>query len=38
MEERMTAMHEWMMGVGFVALLIAPCLIAMRTGIEHADD
>jgi hypothetical protein len=31
-------MHEWMLGVGFIALVIAPCLIAMRTGIENADD
>jgi hypothetical protein len=34
----MIAVNEWMMGVGFIALLIAPCLIAMRVGIENADD
>jgi hypothetical protein len=31
-------MHEWTMGVGFIAILIAPCLIAMRHGVEDADD
>jgi hypothetical protein len=31
-------MHEWMMGVGFVALLMTPCFIAMRTGVEDAED
>jgi hypothetical protein len=36
--ERNTAMHERMMGVGFNAILIAPCLIAMRHGVEHTDE
>jgi hypothetical protein len=31
-------MHDWMMGVGFVALLMTPCFIAMRTGVEDVDD
>jgi hypothetical protein len=31
-------MPEWMMGVGFVLILIAPCLIAVLTGIEEAED
>jgi hypothetical protein len=34
----MIAMQDWMMGLGFIALLIAPCVIAMRTGVQHADD
>jgi hypothetical protein len=32
------AMHEWMMGVGFIALLMTPCFIAMRTGVEQEDE
>jgi hypothetical protein len=32
------AMHEWMMGVGFIAILMTPCLIAMRPGADDADD
>jgi hypothetical protein len=31
-------MHEWMIGVGFVVLLMTPCFIAMRTGAEHSDE
>jgi hypothetical protein len=31
-------MHDWMMGVGFVVLLMTPCLIAMRAGVEHSDE
>jgi hypothetical protein len=31
-------MHDWVMGVGFVVLLMTPCLIAMRTGVEHSDE
>jgi hypothetical protein len=31
-------MHEWMMGVGFIALLMTPCFLAMRTGVEDSDD
>jgi hypothetical protein len=38
MGEEIVAMHEWMMGVGFIAILITPCLIAMRPGVEDADD
>jgi hypothetical protein len=32
------AMHEWMIGVGFIAILMTPCFIAMRHGAEDADD
>ena len=38
MEVRIVAMHEWMIGVGFVALLMTPCCIAMRPGADDADD
>ena len=38
MQERTTAMHEWMMGVGIIVLLMTPCFIAMRSGVESADD
>jgi hypothetical protein len=31
-------MQDWMMGVGFIALLMTPCFIAMRTGVEDVDD
>jgi hypothetical protein len=31
-------MQEWMMGVGFIALLMTPCFIAMRTGAEDVED
>lgn len=31
-------MPQWILGVGIVLVLIAPCLIAMRTGIEEAED
>jgi hypothetical protein len=31
-------MHEWMMGVGFIAILMTPCFIAMRPGAEDVDD
>ena len=31
-------MPDWMMGVGFIVLLIAPCVVAMRVGIENAED
>jgi hypothetical protein len=30
-------MQEWMMGVGFIALLMTPCFIAMRTGVEEVE-
>ena len=32
------AMHEWMMGIGFIVLLMTPCVIAMRTGVEDFKD
>jgi len=38
MEERVFSMHTWMMGVGFVAILMTPCLIAMRPGSEETDE
>jgi hypothetical protein len=31
-------MHDWMIGVGFIALLMTPCFIAMRTGVERCDE
>jgi hypothetical protein len=31
-------MPEWMMGVGFIAILMTPCLIAMRPGADDAED
>lgn len=31
-------MHEWMMGVGFIAILMTPCFIAMRTDTEDVDE
>jgi hypothetical protein len=31
-------MPDWMMGVGFIVLLIAPCVVAMRVGVENAED
>jgi hypothetical protein len=36
--ERRFKMPQWMMGVGIVLVLIAPCLIAMRTGVEDSDE
>ena len=32
------AVHEWMIGVGFVVLLMTPCFLAMRAGMEDSDD
>jgi hypothetical protein len=32
------AMQEWMIGVVFVVVVVAPCLVAMRVGIENAED
>jgi hypothetical protein len=37
-EERMIAVHVWMMGVGFIVLFMTPCFIAMGMGKEDADD
>jgi hypothetical protein len=37
MEERVCAMHDWMIGVGFIVLLMTPCVIAMRPGAEDAE-
>jgi hypothetical protein len=31
-------MHEWMIGVGFIAILMTPCFIAMRPGAERAEE
>jgi hypothetical protein len=38
MGEGIVAMHEWMIGVGFIAILMTPCFIAMRPGAEDVDD
>ena len=32
------SMHEWVMGLGFIAILMTPCFIAMRPGNEDADE
>ena len=37
-EERLIAVHVWMIGVGFIVLFITPCFIAMQMGNEDADD
>jgi hypothetical protein len=37
MEERVFTMHDWMIGVGFIVLLMTPCFIAMRSGVEDAE-
>jgi hypothetical protein len=37
-EERMIAVHVWMMGVGFIVLFMTPFFIAMQTGNEHSDE
>ena len=31
-------MREWMMGVGFIAILMTPCFIAMRPGADHGEE
>jgi hypothetical protein len=31
-------MHGWMMGIGFIVLLMTPCVIAIRTGVEDLKD
>jgi hypothetical protein len=36
--EGTTAVHVWMMGVGFIALFMAPFFIAMQIGDEGGDD
>ena len=30
-------MHEWMMGVGFIAILMTPCFVVMRPGADDDD-
>jgi hypothetical protein len=30
-------MHDWMIGVGFIVLLMAPCFIAMSVRTEDAE-
>jgi hypothetical protein len=37
-EERTIAVHVWMVGVGFIVLLMAPFFIAMHSGNEDVDD
>jgi hypothetical protein len=37
-EERLIAVHVWMIGVGFIVLFMTPCFIAMQMGNEDADD
>ncbi len=31
-------MHEWMMGLGFIAMLMTPCFIAMRPGADGNEE
>jgi hypothetical protein len=31
-------MHNLLIGLGFVAMIVAPCVLAMRTGAENAED
>jgi hypothetical protein len=37
-EREILTMHDWMIGLGFIVILITPCLIAMRSGVENSDD
>ena len=37
-EERMIAVHVWMMSVGFIVLFMTPCFIAMQMEKEDADE
>jgi hypothetical protein len=37
-EESVTAVHVWMMGVGFIVVFMTPCFIAMHMGKEDTDD
>jgi hypothetical protein len=32
------AMREWMMGLGFIAILMTPCFIAMRPGADRSEE
>jgi hypothetical protein len=31
-------MHDWMIGLGFIAILMTPCFIAMRPGADRSDN
>ncbi len=31
-------MHEWMIGVGCIAVLMTPCLIAMRPSADNTEE
>jgi hypothetical protein len=31
-------MHTWMMGIGFIVILMAPCFIAMGMKVENSDE
>jgi hypothetical protein len=37
-EERVIAVHVWMMGVGFIVLFMTPFFIAVQMEKEDADD
>jgi hypothetical protein len=37
MNERVSTMHDWMIGVGFIVLLMAPCFIAMYVRTDDAE-
>ena len=36
--ERVIVVHVWMVGVGFIVLLMTPFFIAVQTGKEDTDD
>jgi hypothetical protein len=36
--ERMDAMHDMLIIVCFIGVIMAPCVLAMRTGVENAED
>jgi hypothetical protein len=36
--ERMDAMHDVLIIVSFLGVIMAPCVLAMRTGVEDAED
>ena len=31
-------MHNVIVGLGFVAMMIAPCVVAARTGVAEAEE
>jgi hypothetical protein len=37
-EERMIAVHVWMIGVGFIVLFMTPFFIAVHAGGDDSDE